>query len=329
MVPARTLKGISAKARQRACLLLLACMAAVAVVGCQREAGAPEPARSAAERAAQAHFDRQAQAWRAQRREDLLAPEGWTSLVGLHWIEPGPHYVGSAPGNGIRIALGPAEFGMLALEKDGRVRLVPAKGAGLERDGAALTGPVVLRTDQDEGGPDQVRFDGGKGVATVIRRGDRYALRVRHADAPTRTGFTRLDYWPADRGWAVPARYVANPPGTTLPIANIVGTVEPVPNPGAVEFERDGRRYRIQALDEGDGELFLVFADRSNGHGSYPAGRFLDAGRPDAQGRVMLDFNRSYNPPCAFTAFATCPLPPAANRLALSIEAGEKAYHAQ
>jgi hypothetical protein len=100
-----------------------------------------------------------------------------------------------------------------------------------------------------------------------------------------------------------------------------------MPNPGAVVFEHDGQRHRIEALDEGDGTLFLIFADRTSGHGSYPAGRYLKAPKPDATGRVVLDFNRAYNPPCAFTDFATCPLPPPENRLDIAIEAGEKAYH--
>ena len=100
-----------------------------------------------------------------------------------------------------------------------------------------------------------------------------------------------------------------------------------MPNPGAVEFERDGKTYRLEALDEGDGGLFLVFADRTSGHGSYGAGRFLDAPKPGAAWHVALDFNQAYNPPCAFTPFATCPLPPPENRLDLAIDAGEKTYH--
>jgi len=112
----------------------------------------------------------------------------------------------------------------------------------------------------------------------------------------------------------------------SIAIANIIGGVEQVPNPGALEFARDGRTFRIEALDEGEDTLFLVFADRTNGHGSYGAGRFIDAPKPDAQGRVAIDFNQAYNPPCAFTAFATCPLPPPENRLDLAVTAGEKAY---
>jgi uncharacterized protein (DUF1684 family) len=120
---------------------------------------------------------------------------------------------------------------------------------------------------------------------------------------------------------------VPNAPGKMIPVANIIGITENVANPGAVEFQRDGKTYRIEALDEGDGVLSLVFADRTSGHGSYPAGRFLDAPMPDANGNVVIDFNKSYNPPCAFTPFATCPLPPPENRLDLEIVAGEKAYH--
>ena len=124
----------------------------------------------------------------------------------------------------------------------------------------------------------------------------------------------------------MPARFVPHAAGKTLPIANIIGTTDHIPNPGAVEFERGGKTWRLEALDEGEGTLFLVFADRTSGHGSYGAGRFLDAPMPDKQGRLVLDFNQAYNPPCAFTPFATCPLPPPENRLDLAVEAGEKNY---
>lgn len=271
-------------------------------------------------------FMLEAQAWRDQRREALLKPDGWTSLIGLHWIEPGPHFVGSGGDNGMRLAMGPAHLGMLDLRKDGSVHLVPAKDARLTLDGQPLKGPVVLRTDLDANGPSEVGFDEGKGEAVVIQRGDRYGLRVRHADAPTRTQFAGLDYWSADPAWRITGKFVPHPAGTTMQVANIIGGLDDVANPGAVEFERDGKTWRIEAIDEGAGTLFLVFADRTNGHGSYGAGRFLDTPMPDAQGRVVIDFNQSRNPPCAFTTFATCPLPPPQNRLDLAITAGEKAY---
>lgn len=274
-------------------------------------------------------FAREEQAWRDQRRERLLQPDGWTSLIGLHWIDPGPHFVGSGGDNGIRLSMGPEHFGMIDRRKDGSVHFVPAKGVALTLDGQPLQKPAVLRTDADlERGPSVIGFDDGKGVATVIQRGDRYGLRVKHADAPTRVHFAGLVYWPADPAWRIAGKFVPHPAGTTLKVANIIGGIDDAANPGAVEFERDGKTFRIEAIDEGDGELFLVFADRTNGHGSYGAGRFVYTAMPDAQGRVTIDFNQAYNPPCAFTAFATCPLPPAQNRLDLAIEAGEKAYAA-
>jgi len=304
---------------------IVLCAALVVVAsGCQRDAPAPTQT-PAAETAARTAFANGQQAWRKKRLDDLLKPDGWASLIGLHWIDPGSHYVGSNDDNGIRLAMGPAQFGMLD-RNDDRIRLVPNKNAGLMLDGKPLHSPAALKADADEGGPSVIGFDDGKGIATVIKRGERYALRVKHADAPSRAKFAGLYYWAADPAWIVTGRFVPHPPGKTITIANIIGTVDNVPNPGVIEFERDARTYRIEALDEGGDELFLVFADRTNGHGSYGAGRFLDTPKAGANGRVMLDFNRSYSPPCAFTAFATCPLPPPENRLDLAITAGEKAY---
>ncbi len=262
--------------------------------------------------------------WQMQRREKLLQPDGWTSLVGLHWIELKAHYVGSSAGSGIRLAKGPPRLGLVQ-QQAGRVFLTPEAGAALTLDGKPLRGRVALNTDADPA-PSVVGFDDGKGLLTVIERGGRRALRVRHADADGRLQFRGLDYWPADAGWRIEARFEPHSPGRTIEIANIVGIIEPKANPGAVVFERDGGPYRLEAIDQGDGGLFLIFADRTSGHGSYGAGRYLDAPAPDAGGRMVVDFNRAYNPPCAFTAFATCPLPPPENRLDLAVTVGEKEY---
>lgn len=302
-------------------LLLATCFIA-ALAGCGRDHTEETPKMDAAAIA----FQHDEDAWRVQRRDTLLKPDGWTSLVGLHWIDPGAHYVGSAADNGIRLSMGPAHLGLLELKGDA-FRFAPDKAATLTLDGQPLTGATDLRSDADANGPSVIGFDDGKGSATVIARSGRYALRVRHADAPSRTGFAGLEFWPADRGWKIEGRFIPHPPGRTMEVANIIGSMDQMANPGVVEFTRDGKTYQIEALDEGEGVLFLVFADRTNGHGSYGAGRFLDAPMPDAHGKVMLDFNQSRNPPCAFTAFATCPLPPPENRLDLAITAGEKAYH--
>ena len=270
------------------------------------------------------------EAWRLQRVVDLLRPDGWASLVGLHWLQLKAHYVGSGEriGNGVRFAFGPEKMGMVSRDEAGRYAFTPESGLELTANGEPLKGRVALRSDHDEV-PTVIGFDAGKGQMSLIQRGDRHALRIRHADAPTRLQYAGLQYWPADPSWRIEARFVPSPVGTTLAVGDIIGTESLSPSPGAVEFERDGQTWRLQALGEPGRDLFLVFADGTSGHGSYPAGRFLDAAWPDEEGRVVLDFNRAYNPPCVFTLFATCPLPPAENRINLPIAAGEKNYVAK
>ncbi len=313
MVPARTLSVKSA---------LLACSVLLASAACQR---ATEPAAPAADAATQSAFDAEQRTWRAARLAEITKPEGWASLVGLHWLDPGVHRVGSDTDNGIRLAMGPEHLGIFSV-RDGRVSLAPERGVAVQVDGVPARATLVLGDDTSAAGPSRIEFDGALGVATVIVRGGRFALRVKHANADSRLHFSGLDYWPGGIDWRIPGRFVAHPSGKTLPIANITGTTDLIPNPGAVEFERDGKPYRLEALDQGEGTLFLVFADRTSGHGSYGAGRFLDAPLPDAKGNVVLDFNQAYNPPCVFTPFATCPLPPPENRIDLAVVAGERDY---
>lgn len=285
--------------------------------------GGKEPAAAAVEAADPAFVAAQEQ-WRAQRREELLQPHGWTSLVGLHWLELKSHYIGSGGGSGIRLARGPERMGLVQQDK-GRAWFQPEPGVVLSEGEQVLKGRIEFRSEADPM-PTVIGFDEGRGRLTLIERGGRLALRLRHADAQTRLGFSGLQYWPLAAAWRIEGRFVAHPAGRTLPVVDITGTSTDTPNPGMVEFDRDGSTYALQALAGEGGGLFLVFADRTSGHGSYPAGRFLDAPAPDASGNVMLDFNRAYNPPCAFTAYATCPLPPPENRLDLAIAAGEKNY---
>ncbi|HEY5972099.1 MAG TPA: DUF1684 domain-containing protein [Pseudoxanthomonas sp.] len=305
---------------------LLAGMLLLTLAACERgdETSRSAAGQDAAPVKADPAFQTDDATWRAQRKEELLKPDGWTSLIGLHWIELKAHYLGSSPSSGIRLAMGPAKMGLLQQNGD-RVFFTPERGTELTLDGNPLKGRVELKSDHAQT-PSVVAFDEGKGALSVIQRGHRRALRVKHAEAPTRLQFTGLDYWPADASWKIEGKFIPHPAGKTILIMDIVGTAANMPNPGAVEFVRDGKTLRIEALEGSDGTLFLVLADRTSGHGSYPAGRFMDVPMPDAQGKVVLDFNRAYNSPCAFTSFATCPLPPPGNRLDLAITAGEKNY---
>src|SRR5690606_37148388 len=159
-----------------------------------------------------------------------------------------------------------------------------------------------------------------------IVHGGRKALRVRHAAAETLAGLGKLDYWPADPTGKITARFVWHPAGTTDAVMDLIGMQQAQPSPGVVEFERDGASFSLEALEGEDGGLYLIFADRTSGHESYSAGRYLYTAAPSAEGTVEVDFNRAYNPPCVFSDFATCPLPPTDNRLDLPVTAGEKRY---
>jgi uncharacterized protein (DUF1684 family) len=301
--------------------IVLACM--LATGGCER-AAPPQatPDEAARKQEALKQYAHEQFMWRGRRILDLNRADGWASLIGMHWLDPGTHRVGSDVDNGIRLAMGPDHLGVFSV-RDGKASFVADAQATV--DGKPSRGGA-LRSDKDPAGPSVIGFDDGKGLVTVIERGGRLALRVKHADAHSRVHFAGLSYWPGGRDWQLPARFIAHPAGKTLPIANIIGTIDDIPNPGAVEFQHGGETWRLEALDQGEDTLFLVFADRTSGHGSYGAGRFLDAPKPDAQGRLVLDFNQAYNPPCAFTPFATCPLPPPENRLDLAVQAGEKTY---
>ncbi len=314
MVPARTMTT-------RGLVLVLA-LGFLGVAACKRDA---QPEIKVNDPMDETAFLMAQQAWRAERLARLTKADGWASLIGLHVLEKGAHRLGSDTDNGIRLGMGPEHLGVLTVKGE-TLTFAPERGVAIKVDDVAVNSTVPLRDDTQPDGPSKITFDDGRGMATVIVRAGGYRLRVKHADADTRVHFAGLEYWPEMQDWQVKARFIPHPAGKTLPIANIIGSTDDIANPGVLEFQRGYKTFRLEALDEGEGTLFLVLADRTSGHGSYGAGRFIDTPMPDAQGNVVIDFNQAYNPPCAFTPFATCPLPPPENRLDLAIEAGEKTY---
>lgn len=279
---------------------------------------AAEPIDSAAHRA-------EIEAWHAARAERLKKPDGWLSLVGLHWVEEGTHRIGSGGDNDIVVNTGPAVLGTIEREGD-TIHFTPDPAAGVSVVPAA-EGRVRLQPDS-AGTPTLVRFNREAASFLLIERSGRYALRVRDADAPTRTGFTGIEHFPIDPAWRVEARFVPHPPGKTIDIASVINTLDPMDNPGAVEFEVGGKPFRLEAIAETKDatSYFLIFADRTNRESTYGAGRFVYTEGLPQDGRVVLDFNKAYNPPCALNAYSTCPLPPPENRLDLAVTAGEKRY---
>jgi uncharacterized protein (DUF1684 family) len=245
-------------------------------------------------------------AWHERRLASLRKPQGWLALTGLHWLEPGANVVPGLPGT---------------FTVEGRVGTLSAKAS----DGWTLAGaPVTVRSLASDAATTPDRLQVGSRTAVVIERSGRLALRVWDAESPLRAGFKGIDTFPPDPRWRVTARWEAYAAPRRVEVPSVTGDVTVEQAPGRAVFTVDGKEYALEPTQDGDG-LFFVFKDRTAPRETYGAGRFLTAEAPK-DGRVVLDFNRAYNPPCVFTPFATCPLPTPQNVLPVRIEAGEKQW---
>jgi uncharacterized protein (DUF1684 family) len=270
--------------------------------------------------------------WRAQRAANLQAPEGWLSLIGLEWLREGDNSFGSGSDNRIQIsAKVPAHLGAVRLEK-GALRLLPPAGGfpkELLVDGHPSTERPLAADDSEA--PTKLTI--GTLTMILIHRDDRFALRIKDLQAPTRLAFHGLRWYPANPAYRIHGRWIPYNPPKVLDIPTVLGTTTHLPAPGAVEFTLDGQTLRLEPVleDPKSTELFFIMRDPTSKTTTYGAGRFLYTSLPDhgvaEPGELWLDFNRLVNPPCAFTAYATCPLPPPQNRLSIAIPAGEQRYH--
>jgi uncharacterized protein len=272
------------------------------------------------------------QTWRDQRAQRLSEPEGWMSLTGLEPIPVGSSGFGGAADNTIHLkGQVPAYLGVL--QRDGKqIKLLPPTGgsfpAGFQVDGKPAQAGQLLSADDDN----PSRLTVGTLVFFVIHRADRYYLRIKDAQAPTRVKFEHLNWYEPDPTYRVKAQWTPYKPPKTLSVASIIGTEDKMPVPGVAEFKLGGQTYRLEPVLEapGDTQLFFILHDTTSPSTSYGAGRFLYADFPDhgldQPGELVLDFNRLYNPPCAFTPYATCPLPPKQNWLKVALPVGEKKY---
>jgi len=263
--------------------------------------------------------------WRQQREARLKAEDGWLAVAGLFWLDEGVNRFGSDPGNSIALPAGaaPPVAGAFELRQDKvSVRVDPGVTVTVAGKPVAV---MELRSD-DPGPPDVLKI--GRLSLHLIARGGRYGIRMKDPESETRRSFAGLRWFPVRDDMRVDARFVPWPSPRTIPIPNVLGQVNDLPSPGYAEFTVAGRTLRLEPVIEEPGaqELFFIFRDETAGKETYPAGRFLYAPMPK-DGTVVLDFNKAYSPPCAFTAYATCPLPPPQNRLPLRIEAGEKDPH--
>jgi hypothetical protein len=263
-------------------------------------------------------------AWRKNRDTRLRSETGWLTLVGLHWLQPGDNRFGSDPALAVRLPAGksPALAGSLFVEGD-RVRLVPAAGVAIQLDGKPA-GERQLADDVD-GKPDVLQL--GDLRFHLVRRGARIGVRVRDPQSPLRASFKGMDYFPADPAYRIEATFHPHDTPRKIQVPTVLGTTETMDALGRVRFTLAGKEHWLEPVveDPAHPALFFIFKDGTSGRETYAAGRFLYAEMPK-DGRVILDFNKAYNPPCVFTPYATCPLPPKQNWLDARIEAGEKSF---
>ena len=263
--------------------------------------------------------------WQQTRLANLTKDDGWLTLVGLFWLKEGENKFGGDPGNPVVLPKdkAPGLAGSFWLE-NGRVRLTMRPGAEITTDGKLVT-TLDLRDDNADSGPTVLKL--GSLLMNVVKRGDRIGVRLKDTESRTRREFKGLEYYPIDPKWRIEARFEPYQPAKTIPITNVLGMTDDESSTGALAFEVGGKTYRIDPiLEKGETDLFVMIADDTTGTETYGAGRYLYVSPPDGTGKVVIDFNKAYSPPCAFTNFATCPLPPRQNHLPFRIEAGEKKY---
>ncbi len=259
--------------------------------------------------------------WRARADKNLRRDNGWLTLAGRYVLKPGENTFGTGERNDIVFprGLGPAGMGSVFVEP-GKVTVKLVEGLRMKtREGIEFTEREMGTSLENR---DWVSI--GRASFHVIEREGRYILRLADSESEVRKRFRGRVWYDLDDQYRVKAKFVPYDPPRKIAIVNVIDEVSDEPAPGYVEFELDGRKHRLDAVGDGDG-LFFVFRDATAGQGTYPPGRFLYVEKKPAPGETfVLDLNRAYNPPCAFSEFTTCPLPPKQNILGVKIEAGEK-----
>ena len=262
------------------------------------------------------------QKWRADRETRLKAEGGWLSLAGLFWLNEGPNRFGTDPAGDIVLPEGsaPAKTGVFEM-KAGQVTVTLLPGANGRVAGKPVTGPTAMKPDTS-GAPDVLEM--GTLSMNVIKRGDKHGIRLKDKNSAVRRGFQGLKWFDVKEDYRVEARFVSYPQPKPVKVPNVLGQTEAMPSPGYAEFTLNGKAVRLDGVmeDPQAEQLFFIVRDQTSGKETYGAGRFLYAELPKG-GKIVLDFNKAYSPPCAFTPYATCPLPPPQNWMPVRVEAGE------
>jgi uncharacterized protein (DUF1684 family) len=271
---------------------------------------------------AQSDYVNSVEKWRSEEETDLKKEDGWLTLAGLFWLKDGVNTVGVGPQFDVQLMDNFKEgtFGEIDF-KNGVATLKVARGVEATCDGKPVSTSDLV--SDEKGKPTEIRV--GSQMFYLIRREDRFGIRLKDNQSKARQQFKGLNWFPVDESYRVPAHLEAFPEPKELMVPNVLGGHFKMKSPGRLRFALQGKEYSLQPVLNDDGSLFIIFRDASNSSDTYLAGRFLDANKPvDAQ--TTLDFNKATNPPCAFTHYATCPLPPEGNDLPIAIKAGEKRY---
>ncbi len=261
--------------------------------------------------------------WDQKRINRLKADDGWLNLVGRFWLKKGESTFGSSKDNDIVIESSklPQHIGSF-LFSDTTVTFKAKDNVEVLFDGKPVK-EIILVDDQKK---DMTVLQIGSIKFNLIIRDTLYGIRFRDLHSDLVKNFKGVERFPIDESWEINARFESYNPVKEIDVPNVLGQISKEKSPGAVVFEHDGKTHRIDAVDEGGNRLFLIIADLTSGEETYGGGRFMYVNKPDSTGTILLDFNKAYNPPCVFTKYATCPLPPLQNYLKLRIEAGEKVY---
>lgn len=266
------------------------------------------------------------QAWQKNMDDNLRVEDGWLTLVGLHWLQAGENKVGSNPAHPVTLPDGTADtVGTLTLRDGENVVFETAPGISVRIDGEEFSGKLALEPDTTL---DPTIIFLGNVSFYIIHRGLLTGVRVKQADSPVRMNFPGREWWPADDSMRVTARINYHDSPKMVHIPDVLGNTTETAMDCTLEFELDGETCQLVVETLSSGQFFIIFHDQSCGSGSYPPGRFLVTEKPEGD-LVVIDFNKAYNPPCAFTPYATCPLPPIQNHLMAAIQAGERYFKQQ
>ncbi len=259
--------------------------------------------------------------WDSVRLQRLKSPTGWVNLAGLFWLEEGANSIGAAGTNDKVFPRGPEEIGVMMRSGD-NVTFTPSGEINIKVDGELVSEAVRIFGEEREGElltVDSLGF-------FIIQRGERIGIRLRDYIHPRLDELQRIDRYPPDQDWIIKARFAEPEEELTIMVPDVLGEINEEKSPGILEFEYEGETRRLYPTGSKE-SLFIIFADDTNALETYGGGRFLSGGAVDDDGYAYLDFNKAYNPPCAFSPWATCPLPPRENFLPFGITAGEKAAH--